>query len=144
MRSNALLLLIFVGLLLHSCVVDEESEQFAWLTKISEMRLSIDEKYFFTADSIVQLDLKAEFFDKKGNKIEDLKPVRYDIIVNNKKEYDTEISLAKEATYQIKIQVNSTLSSNTVDVKVVPLLDVIEQLNIDLSAQLFTDRKSVV
>jgi hypothetical protein len=34
MRSNALLLLIFVGLLLHSCVVDEESEQFAWLTKI--------------------------------------------------------------------------------------------------------------
>lgn len=128
------LLVIFI---VFACVKDREVEYSFVLASIEGLEISIDENVFIVDDKKQLLDLDVKFLDKSGNELEFGNSIKTEIWINDSLKSDVEIDLSVERTYKIKLVYPSggEVISNTIELYVLPLKEVVDNISISLKSQ---------
>jgi hypothetical protein len=127
-------LMIFV---VFACVKDREVEYSFLLGSIEGLEISINENVFIVDNKKQILDLEVKYLDQSGNELEWGDNVNTEIWINDSLRSNSEIDLSVGKIHKVKFTYPalSEISSNTLEIYVLPLEDVIDTISIALKEQ---------
>lgn len=137
MKNISIYSSVLVIFIVFACVKDREVEYSFVLSSIEGIEIRIDENVLIVDDRKQILDLDVKFLDKSGNELEFGNGIKTEIWINDSLRSDAEIDLSVEKIHKIKLAYPSggEIISNTIEIFVLPLKNVVDNIAISLKDQ---------
>lgn len=127
-------LFIFI---VFACVKDRDVEYSLLLSRIEGLEIGVKKNVFIVDNRKQVLDLDVKFLDQSGNELEYGNGITTEIWINDSLSLNTEIDLSIEGVHKVHLAYSAIgqVLSNTVEIYVIPLEELVDNISISLKDQ---------